>query len=295
MIIVSNGSPLPNSVSGVSATWPSLLPGTNGLTAGPQPAKLFSAIVNTPGSLRMDGSETIVRASGNITGGVSTNTQLSLYLNYPTLSTGALQYPTANITAAVSVNSASTNGPALFNCNNNFVVGQYVSVNMQPNTQFYGIVGPLTVANSTAFAGLINGANIVNASGGATVNTSTTGLATMLPQPLYTGLNTISVINVGQVSPFMAEVRLCGDAGSNVVFAYGVDGMVNYSLVTAGTGLAASPDSAVWVVQQNVGTGLAVPGINFKNEPPFTVQVAETFGSSNAANAATLKSFYVEQ
>lgn len=295
MIIVSNAPSLPNTVSGVSAVFPALQIGTNGLTAGLQPVKLFSPILNTPGSLRMDGSEAIVRASGNITGGVSTNTQLSLYLNYPTLSTGAPQYPTATVTAGVTVNSASTNGPALFNANNNFVLGQYVSVNMSPNLQFQGIVGPLTVANSTAFAGLINGANVVNASGGLTVNTATTATATMIPQPLYTGLNTVSNLNVGQTTPFMAEIRLMGDQGSNLVFAYGVDGVVNYTVVTAGTGLAAAPDSAVWSVQQNTGTGLCVPGINFKNEPPFTLQIGETFGVSNASNAATLKSFYLEQ
>jgi hypothetical protein len=294
-IVVATGSPLPNTVSGVSATWPSMQASTNGLTAGPQAVKLFSSIINAPGSLRMDGSEAIVRAAGNITGGVATNTQFCLYLNYPTLATGAAQYPLANITAAVTINSAQTNGPALFNANNNFVVGQYVSVNMQPNTQFYGIVGPLTVANSTAFAGLINGANVVNASTGATVNTSTTGYATMLPQPLYIGLNTVANLNVGQTCPWMAEVRIQGDAGSNVVFAYGIDGVVNYNLVAAGTAAQSVNDTAVWVVQQNVGSGLAVPGINFRNEPPFTLQVGEIFSASNANNAATLKSFFLEQ
>ena len=294
MIITANGAPLPNTVTGTNAAWPSMQAGANGVSSGPQGVKLYSALINAPGSLRMDGSEAIVRASGNITGGVATNAQLYLYLNYPVLSTGAQQYPTANITAAIVVNTALTNGPALFNANNNFVVGQYVSVNMQPNTQFYGIVGPLTVANSTAFAGLINGANVVNASGGATVNTSTTGVAIMMPQPLYQGLNTVANLNVGQTCPWMAEVRIMGDAGSNVVFAYGVDGMVNYNLVAAGSGAQGPNNQAVWVVQQNVGNGLAVPGINFKNEPPFTLQAGHNFSASNAANAGTLKSFFLE-
>lgn len=294
MLIVASGNPVPNTVSGTNAVWPAMQAGANGVTSGPQNTKLYSAIINAPGSLRLDGGEAIVRAAGNITGGVATNAQLYLYLNYPVLATGALQYPTANITAAVVVNTAQTNGPALFNANNNFVIGQYVSVNMQPNTQFYGIVGPLTTANSTAFAGLINGANVVNASTGATVNTSTTGVAIMLPQPLYHGLNTVANLNVGQACPWMAEVRIQGDSGSNVVFAYGIDGVVNYNLVAAGTGAQGANNQAVWVVQQNVGNGLAVPGINFKNEPPFTLQAGHNFSASNAGNTGVLKQFYLE-
>lgn len=295
-LIVANSAPLPNSVSGTNPTaYGSLLPGTNGVTSGPQPVKLFSSLINAPGTLRMDGSQGIVRASGNITGGVSTNTQFSLYLNYPTLASGGLQYPTANITAAVTINSAGTNGPALFNSNNNFVLGQYVSVNLSPNLQFQGIVGPLTVANSTAFAGLINGANVVNASTGLTVNTSTTALATMLPQPLYSGLNLVSNLNVGQVVPFMSEVRIAGDQESNLVFAFGIDGVINYNGVGAGTAAQSLNNPAVWVVQQNIGNGQCVPGVNFKNEPPFTLQAGFTFGASSASNSSTLKAFFLEQ
>lgn len=293
-IVTATGSSLPNTVSGTATVWPAMQVTTNGITSGPQPVKLFSSIINVPGSLRLDGQEAIIRAAGNITGGAAGNTQLCLYLNYPLLASGSPQYPTATVTAATTINSAGTNGPALFNANNNFVVGQYVSVNMQPNTQFYGIVGPLTVANSTAFAGLINGANVTNASGGSTVNTGS-GTATMIPQPLYLGLNTVANLNVGQTVPFMSEVRIMGDQGSNVVFAYGVDGVVNYNLVGAGSAAQAATNPAVFVVQQNVGNGLAVPGINFKNEPPFTLQVGENFASSNASNAATLKAFFLEQ
>ena len=275
---------IPNTVSGVNPT--TYLPGSNGITAGPQPVKLFSPVLNAPGSLRLDGEDNIVRASGNIVGGVATNTQLSLYLNYPTLSTGSAQYPLANISAATTVNTGGT-GYALFNANNNFVIGQYVSV-ANVNAQYNAIIGPLSVANSTAFGGFINGAAAVNASTGATVNTSTIGFASMLPQPLYTGLNTVTILNVGATVPWSGEIHIRGDQGSGVVFAYGFDGVVNYNanLTTA---------TQVYQAQQNVGTGLAVPGVNFKNEPAFTLSVGETFGASNASNSATLKSFFLEQ
>src|ERR1700733_3931751 len=187
-MIVSNGAPLPNTVSGTNPV--TYLPGTNQVTAGPQPVKLFSTLINAPGSVRLDGDLTRVIIGGNITGGVSTNAQLSLYLNYPTLSSGSPQYPNANITAANTYNTAGT-GFALFNANNNFVIGQYVSLNNMVNLQYGNgsIVGPLSVANSTAFGGFINGAAVVNASGGATVNVVAAGYAVMLPQPLYCGQN----------------------------------------------------------------------------------------------------------
>jgi len=285
MIVIQTASPVPNTVSGTNPT--TYLPGANGITAGPQPVKLFSSIINVPGSLRIDGEECVVRASGNIVGGVSTNCQLSLYLNYPTLSTGALQYPNANITAANCYNTAGT-GFALFNSNNNFVVGQYVSLNQMVNLQFGtgAIVGPLSIANSTAFGGFINGAAVVNASGGATVNTVAAGYAVMLPQPLYCGQNIGSILNVNQVSPFMAEIRIVGEAGSNAVMAFGIDGIANYN--------AASGYYSGFQVAQNIGNSFCVPGINMKNEPIFTLQVGETFGSSNALNAATIKSFFLE-
>lgn len=282
MLVVATGSPLPATVSGTNPT--TYLPTQNGTTSGPQPVKVFTSVINVPGSLRLDGAEAIIRASGNITGGVSSNTQLFLYLNYPTLSTGSLQYPNANITAANTFNTAGT-GFALFNANNNFVIGQYVSV-AAVNAQYNGIIGPLSVANSTAFGGFINGAAAVNASGGATVNTSAVGFATMLPQPLYVGLNTVSNLNVGQTGVFMSEIRIMGDQGSNAVFAFGIDGVTNYN--------AASGAVAGFVVQQNIGTGLAVNGVNFRNEPPFVLSVGENFGVSNAGHNAVLKSFYLE-
>ncbi|MCU1305181.1 MAG: hypothetical protein JWQ87_5465 [Candidatus Sulfotelmatobacter sp.] len=284
MLIVANGSPIPATVSGTNPT--TYVPGGAAGSGAPQPTKLFSALINAPGSLRMDGSQAIVRASGNISAGVSTNTQFSLYVNYPTLVTGALQYPAANITAANTFNTAGT-GIALFNANNNFVLGQYVSVT-NVNAQYNAIIGPLSLANATAFGGFINGAAAVNASGGATVNTSAAGFATMLPQPLYSGANVSGVINVGGIGLFSGEVRLLGDQGSGLLTAYGTDNVVNVNLVSA---------SNVNVYQSFTSTGVItpVPGVNFKNEPPFTLSIGETFGASNAGNTATLKSFYLEQ
>lgn len=282
-MIVANGAPLPNTVSGTNPT--TYLPGTNGITAGPQPVKLFSTLINVPGSSRLDGDVSRVLLAGNITGGVSTNTQLSLYFNYPTLSTGAPQYPNANITAANCYNTAGT-GFALFNSNNNFVIGQYVQLNGMVNTQFAGICGPLSVANSTAFGGFLNGAAVVNASGGATVNTVAAGYASILPFPLYVGQNVGTVINVGQTGAFMGDIRLSGDIGSNVLFSWGVDGVTNYN--------ASSSAFSGFVVGQNIGNNFAVPGINYKNEPIGTLQCGITFGASNASNTAVLKSFYLE-
>lgn len=281
-VIVTAQASLPATVSGVNPT--TYLPGSNAVTSGPQPVKLHTPVLNVPGTLRVDGEEQIVRASGNVVAGVSTNYQLALYVNYPTLTSGSLQYPASNITAATTINTAGT-GFALFNANNNFVVGQYVSV-ASVNAQYNGTVGPLSVANSTAFGGFINGAAAINASGGATVNTSAVGFATMLPQPLYYGLNTLTVLNVGQVVPFMSEIRISGDQGSNVVFAYGSDGVVNFN----------GSSSAVtgYVPSQGFGNGLAVPGINWRNEPAFALSVGHTFGVSNAATVGVLKQFTLE-
>ena len=284
MLIVSNASPIPNTASGTNPTT-YLAGGTNG-NCSVMPVKLFSSTINAPGTLRMDGSQAEVRASGNITAGVSTNTQFYLYVNYPTLSTGTLQYPAANITAVNVWNTAGT-GYAVFNANNNFVVGQYVSVS-NVNAQFNAIIGPLTLANATAFGGFINGVAAVNASTGATVNTSAAGFATMLPQPLYCGPNA-TAINVGQVSVFGGDFTLIGDQGSGILTCLAArDSIVNVNLVSA---------SNINCYQPVVSTGavLPVPGVNFKNEPPFTVQVGLVFGSSNAGNTATLKSFYLEQ
>jgi len=282
MLVVSNATPLPNTVSGANPTGAILSAGINGAAL---PAKLYQATINAPGSLRMDGSQTIVRASGNISAGVSSTTQLALYVSYPTLSSGAAQYPAANITAANTYNTGGT-GIALFNANNSFVVGQYVSV-QSVNAQYNGIIGPLSWANSTAFGGFINGAAATNASTGATVNTSANGYATIIPQPLYVGAAS-PALNVSGVSVFLTEIRLLGDQGSGILTAYGTDQVVNINVNSA---------SNVNLYQASTSTGTVqpVPGINFKNEPPFLLQVAHVFTTSNAGNTATLKSFYLEE
>lgn len=257
------GAQLPNTVSGT---------GTTAKTFGPQ--------VNLPGSTRIDGQQVIVRIGGNISAGVSSTAVLTLYANYPTLANGAPQYPFANITNAVANTTGGAN-IALYNANNNFVIGQYVNVTNVASS-LNGLVGPLIVANSTAFAGQVAGANVANA---AAITLTNTAGATIAAQPLYTGAAS-PALNVSGVAPFMAEIRLLGDVGSGVVMAYGTDQVVNINVTNNGPN----------VLQLATSTGLCnpVPGVNFKNEPPLYLTVAETFGSSNANNTATLKCFFIE-
>src|ERR1043165_5959207 len=134
MLVVSTGTPVPNTVTGAATT-----------------AQTFASQLNAPGSSRLDGQEFIVRASGNINAGVSSTAKLTVYANYP-----SGQYPFANITNAVGNTSGGAN-IALYNANNNFVLGHYVNVT-SVNSSLNGLVGPLIVANSTAFAGQVAGA-----------------------------------------------------------------------------------------------------------------------------------------
>lgn len=261
---VTNAPGLPNTVSGT---------GTTAKTFGPQ--------LNMPGSLRLDGQQSVIRIAGNISAGVSSTAVLTLYANYPTLSNGSPQYPFANITNAVGNTSGGAN-IALYNANNNFVIGQYVNVT-NVSSSLNGLVGPLIVANSTAFAGQVAGANVGNAA--AITLTNTAGATGQYPQPLYTGVAS-PALNVSGVVPFMAEIRLCGDQQSGVLTAYGTDQVVNINTGNNGPN----------ILQAVVSTGLVNPvaGVNFKNEPPVYLTVAETFGSSNASNTATLKCFFLE-
>lgn len=264
MDVVSVASPLPNTVSGTGTT-----------------AKIFSSVVNLPGSGRTDGRQFFVRGGGDIVPGVSSTGQLTVYANYPTLPNGQLQYPVGTIVNAVSNTTGGAN-IALYNCNNNFVLGQYVNVtNVQSSLN--GLVGPLIVANSTAFAGQVAGANVANV---AAISLTNSAFASVLGQPLYTGVAT-PALNVSGTAPFMFELRCFGDTASNVLTAFGTDQTLNINITNNGPNF----------YQAVTSTGLInpVPGVNFKNEPPVYFTAALTFGSSNASNTATLKNFFVEQ
>lgn len=256
MFVVSTGTPIPSTVTGTGTT-----------------AQTFASQLQAPGSSRIDGTPITVRAAGSISAGVSSTSQFTLFANYP-----AGQYPVANITNAVGNTTGGAN-IALFNANNNFVLGQYVTV--AGVTSLNGTVGPLVAANSTAFAGQINGANVANVAAASPA----AGLATIAAQPLYTGVAS-PALNVGGTVPFFAEIRCIGDSVSKVLTAFGTDQVVNLNVTNNGPNF----------YQAITSTGLInpVPGVNFKAEPPVYFTVAETFGSSNAANTATLKSFYLE-
>ena len=246
---------------------PNLVSGTGTLP------KVFGPQLNMPGSLREDGQPFTVWAAGNITAGVSSTAQLQVYANYP-----SGQYPVANVTNAVGNTTGGAN-VALYNCNNNFVLGQYVTVANVASLN--GLVGPLIVANSTAFAGQINSANVGNVAAANVV-----GTATIAGQPVYNGVAT-PALNVGQVVPWYIDLRMAGDFQSNMIVAYGRDITSNFNTGNNGPNL----------YQTVTSTGLCIPvtGVNFKAEPPVYFTAAVTYGSSNANNAAWLKSFYLEE
>ena len=263
MIVVSDtvgaanpGGPTPNVVSGTGT-----LP------------KLFGPQLNMPGSLREDGQPMIVRAAGNIVAGVSSTAQLQVYANYP-----SGQYPVANITNAVG-NTTGAGNVALFNANNNFVLGQYVTVANVASLN--GLVGPLIVANSTAFAGQINSANVANVAAANVV-----GTATIAPQPMYNGVAT-PALNVGQIVPWMAEIKCTADFQSNILIAYGQDVTVNYNVGNVTQNFLQTVTST--------GLCLPVPGINMKAEPPVYFTAGVLFNSSSASNSSWLKAFYLEE
>lgn len=249
------GGSVPNTVSGT---------GTAPKTFGPQ--------LPMPGSLREDGQPMTIRASGNIVAGVSSTAQLTVFANYP-----SGQYPVANVTNAVG-NTTGGGNVALYNVNNNFVLGQYVTVANVASLN--GLVGPLIVANSTAFAGQVNSANVGNVAAANVV-----GTATIAPQPMYNGVAS-AALNVGQIVPWMTEIRIIGSAASNIITAFGTDQTVNFNTGNNGPN----------IFQAITSTGLVNPvtGVNMRSEPPIFFTVAETFGSSNANNSATMTCFYLE-
>lgn len=264
MIQVTNGGVgVPNTVTGTGTS-----------------QKLFGPVVNVPGSSRLDGQPITVVAAGNINAGVSSTTLVSLVASYPTLASGAPQYPFANITNAVGNTTGGAN-IALYNGTNNFVIGQFVNVtNVQSSLN--GLVGPLIVANSTAFAGQVAGANVGNVA--ALTLTNAAG-ATIQPINIYNGAASVA-LNVGATVPWVMQVRLIGDQQSGIMVAYGTDSVVNLNTGNNGPN--------IYFAGQSTGTCTPVPGVNFRAEPCLLLQVSETFGSSIAANTAWLKSFYLE-
>jgi hypothetical protein len=234
--------------------------------------KTFAPQLNMPGSLREDGQPLTIRASGNIVAGVSSTAQFTIFANYP-----SGQYPVANVTNAVG-NTTGGGNVALYNANNNFVLGQYVTVANVASLN--GLVGPLIVANSTAFAGQINSANVANVAAANVV-----GTATIAPQPMYNGVAS-PALNVGQVVPWMAEVRCIGVQAANLVTAYGTDQIVNFNVTNNGPN--------IWQAVTSTGLINPVAGVNMKAEPPLYFTSAWTFGSSNANNSAVMQCFYLE-
>lgn len=266
MLIVSNGTPIPATISGTGTTF-----------------KLFTTQVNLPGSSRLSGQDSIFRWSGSMNAGVNTNVQCLIFANYPaTQVTNSL----SNITSASMVNNVAT-----YNVNNNFVVGQYVTVANIANANLSGYVGPLISANNTAItANIVNGtvlaiANIANAAQTANVQ--------LAAQPLYVGaVSPTQLLNTNL--PFDGEIRLSGDQASAVLFASGSDRTIN--LNTTGLQVNISTPTGLFNgTQSAASTGLnGVPQVNFKQEPPVYLTVAYTFGSSNANNAMTLESAFLE-
>lgn len=227
-----------------------------------------AALVNVPGSNRLDGAQWELRASGEVFPGVASNIQLMVYANYP-----AGQWANANITSASMASNV-----ALYNANNNYVVGMFVTVANIVNTSLNGTVGPLTAANNTSFsAANVNGATlaIANIANAAQV---ATGVITSVP--LYTSAVS-PTLAVNTNIPFMVDIRCAGGQRSNIVTCTGTDQTVNNN------GTALVPNSST-------GTVLPVPGVNFALEPCLYLTIGHTWGASNANNQGFLKSMYLE-
>lgn len=232
-----------------------------------------------PGSSRLNGQPFVVRVGGVVTPNIGTSATLTVYANYP-----SGQYPVANITNAVGNTTGGAN-IALYNANNNFVVGQYVTV-ANVSSALDGTVGPLVVANSTAFAGQVGGANVGNA---AAITLTNTAAATIAPQPFFvqTGPALTNTANAaGGPAPFTHEIRGLVDQTSGLMVCYGIGTWVNTNTPNNGPN--------VLPVTSTAGVGWGVPGVNTKLEPPVTFTAAITFNTGSLANAATLESFYLE-
>lgn len=258
MIVTATGTSVPSTVSGAGTT-----------------AKAFTSQLQLPGSGRVDGQQFIVRGSGKVVPGVASTLTLNVLANYPTLATGAAQYPTASITSA-----AMTNNVATYNGTNNFVVGQFVTLANIANTSLNGNVGPLTTVSATSFTATnVAGATLAIAN---IANVAQTATAAINPVIIYAA-NASPALTVNVGAPFMFELRGSGDSTSKVVTFVGSDQTVNVN--SAGAAVANS----------STGTIAPVVGVNLANEPPLFFTVSETFGSSNANNTITLTSLFLEQ
>lgn len=228
----------------------------------------YGAALNAQGSNRLNGQEFIVRASGSVLPGVASNVQLQIFASYP-----AGQYPNANITSA-----SMTNNVATFNGTNSYLVGQFTTVSNIANTSLNGVVGPLISANATAFtAANVNYATLAIAN---ISNTAQTATAAIAPSLVYSA-NVSPTLTVNVAIPFMAELKCVGDTSSQILTAVGSDQTVNAN------GTSLNPNSST-------GTVVPIPGVNFAAEPPLQFTVGHIWGSSNANNAGTLRSFYLE-
>lgn len=246
----------------VTGTNPTVIKGTG--TA----AQLYPVTLNIPGSNRVNGQTSVVRIAGSVFPNVASNVRLIVSVGYP-----AGQYSAASIASA-----SMTNNVALYNGNNNFVVGQYVTVANIANTNLNGSVGPLTTANATAFSSAnVNGATLAIANIANAAQTATGVVATT---PIYTS-NISPTLTVNVNAPFKCVLDLCVDSLSGVLVCSGSDQTANAN----GTAIVANTSSGVIT---------PVPGINVALEPAYYLTVSHTFGTSDANNAGTLRQFLFE-
>lgn len=263
MLIVSNGTPIPATISGTG-----ILP------------KLFSTQLNMPGSSRLDGQSFILRWTGNLNVAANMNVQAFVFANYPSGQT------IANITSA-----SMTNNVATYNATNTYVVGEYVTVANIANANLSGTVGPLISANATAFtANIINGAVLAIAN---IANAAQTANAVLTATPLYVGVVSPTLL-LNTILPFQGEIRCFGDNSSGVITCTGNDSTTNL----AAAGFAPNtqtPTAAFNGTLAPASNGLGtIAQVNFKTEPPVFFTIGYAFGANSANNVATLKTFFLE-
>jgi hypothetical protein len=231
-------------------------------------AQVYPVFLNIPGSNRINGQTAVVRIGGSVFPNTASNVKLQVSVNYP-----AGQYAAASITSASMANNV-----ALYNGTNNFVVGQYVTVANIANANLNGTVGPITVANATAFsAANVNGATLAIAN---IANAAQTASAAIGAVPLYTS-NVSPTLTINVNAPFKCVLDVCVDSLSGILNASGSDQTANAN----GTAILSN---------SSTGTVTPVPGINVALEPAYFLTVSHTFGTSDANNAGTVRQFLYE-